>query len=366
MLQVIFWSFTIAAFVNVCYFLFFGKFAFSKPSTSKSTDLPVSVVICAKDEAENLRQNLPYLLQQEHSNFEIVLINDCSSDETLKVMTEFQQKDQRIVLLDVQRNERFWGSKKYALTLGIKKAKNNFLLFTDADCRPVSPNWISTMCAQFSEEKSLVLGYGGYERIPKSLLNLMIRFETVWAAIQYFSFAKSGNAYMGVGRNLAYTIQEFYKNSGFVKHMQVRSGDDDLFINAAATPLNTACCFSPDSFTLSRPKTSWEEWRSQKKRHVSTSKFYKTKHKFWLGLFYVSEVLFWLLFIVAISTGYFRFWVFGILLMRLIISYIIFFKSAQLLCEKTLSWLFPLEEVGLICFQCIIFTSNLFSKQKSW
>src|SRR5690606_23600427 len=123
--------------------------------------LPVSVIICAKNEAENLNNFLPKVLSQNHPEFEVVVINDASTDETLEVIEEFQSRDPRIKIVNVQNNEAFWANKKYALTLGIKKAVYPYLLFTDADCEPQSDSWISEMTSLYGEGKSIILGYGG-------------------------------------------------------------------------------------------------------------------------------------------------------------------------------------------------------------
>ena len=233
--------------------------------------------------------------------------NDSSKDDTIDIIHHFSKLQNNIKIVDVKSNEAFWGNKKYALTLGIKAAKNDFLLFTDADCKPVSKYWIKEMSANFSNSKSIVLGYGAYSKIKNSILNKLVRFETLLTAVNYFSFAKSGLPYMGVGRNLAYTKKEFFDANGFINHIKVRSGDDDLFINQIATKNNTTICFSKDSFTESTPKTTFKAWFKQKRRHISTAKHYKIKHKALLILLYISNLLFWLfaliLFASSISDG---------------------------------------------------------------
>jgi predicted esterase len=157
------------------------------------------------------------------------------------------------------------------------------------------------MSSQFTVEKTIVLGYGAYEKIGGSFLNKIIRFETLLTAMQYFSWAKIGKPYMGIGRNLAYKREEFFKVRGFMDHMKIRSGDDDLFVNQAAEKKNTTICFLPDSFTYSKPKTSFKEWFAQKRRHVSTAKHYKLFDRNQLGLFYVSQLLFLLLSIILLA-----------------------------------------------------------------
>lgn len=361
------YTFAVVVFIQViCHAFLFGKFAFIKPTKTITKSPPVSVIICAKNESGNLKSFLPSILSQAYSNFEVVLINDASYDNTLEVMQEFSRHHSNIKIVDVKSNEAFWGNKKYALTLGIKAAKYNHLLFTDADCKPVSRSWISEMCSQFNAEKSIVLGYGGYSKVKNSFLNKLIRFETFVTAIQYFSFAKSGIPYMGVGRNLAYTKKQFFEAKGFMGHMKIKSGDDDLFINEAATKRNTALRFSKNSFTISTPKKTFKDWITQKRRHVSTAKYYKPLHKYLLSLIYATNLLFWILASILLILNFNWQIVLTLLLLRLIIQYIIYGISAKKLNESDLIIFIPFLEIVLICFQLAIFINNLIAKPNHW
>lgn len=366
-LDFIFYTFIAVVVIQVIFYLiFFGRFAFLKQEKKPRKNVPVSVIICAKNEAENLQNFLPSVINQDYADFEIILINDASSDNTLEVMEQFASQHENIKTVNVKNTEAFWANKKYALTLGIKVSKNEFLLFTDADCKAVSKYWIRHMSSYFSKEKHLVLGYSGYSKTKNSLLNKLIRFETLVTAIHYFSFAKLGMPYMGVGRNLAYTKTEFFKANGFVDHMKVRSGDDDLFINQVANKKNTAICFSKNGFTESIPKTTFKNWFKQKRRHVSTAKYYKLKHKILLALIYSSQLLFWVLAIYLFTTTYHWQIVLALVLFRIIIQYIIFRKSSEKLKEKDLLVLLPFLEVFLIIIQLTIFINNLISKPNYW
>ncbi|MFD0976329.1 glycosyltransferase [Salinimicrobium gaetbulicola] len=362
----IFIAFAAIGLVNLCYYLGFFKFALTT-SDSEATpqNLPVSVIICAKNEADNLRDFLPQILAQDHPDFEVVVINDASGDETLDILEEFQQADSRLKIVDVQNNEAFWANKKYALTLGIKKAKNPYLLFTDADCKPESEHWLSEMSSRFTAQKSIILGYGGYFINSRSLLNKLIRFETLFTAVQYFSYANWGLPYMGVGRNLAYTSEEFYRQNGFATHLHLRSGDDDLFVNQAANKFNTALCFSPSGITRSVPKEDLKSWIRQKRRHVSVAKHYKGAHRFLLGVFYASQLLFWLLFLATLFTPYWHF-ALAFLAIRFIVQGTVFYNSGKKFGETDLFWLFPFLELFLIWAQLGIFIANLISKPTHW
>ncbi len=352
--------------LNILYYIGYLSFATAKPTDPPGRTIPVSVIVCAKNEAENLKRFIPLILQQKYPDFEIILINDASKDETLDVMEEFQESDPRVKIVNVINNEAFWGKKKYALTLGIKKARNNYLLFTDADCAPESDLWIENMSAHFQQNKSIILGYGGYFKEKFSLLNKLIRFETLFTAIQYFSYARLGLPYMGVGRNLAYTSNEFYAQNGFATHLHVKSGDDDLFVNQAATRDNIALCYGGSSITRSVPESSFRSWLGQKRRHISTAALYKTEHKLLLGLFFISQFFFWVIFVVLLFYPTFWHEVLIIFTIRLIIQYVVFYKSAKRLDELDLVWLVPLFDFFLVFLQFGIFCANLISKPSNW
>ncbi len=366
-LDIVFYIFIAIVLIQVFYYLgFFSRFAFAKKQQNTPRNIPVSVIVCAKNEEENVKKLIPLLLNQAYPSFEIVLINDASSDNTLEVFKEYSKHHFNIKIVDVVNNEAFWGNKKYALTLGIKAAKNEFLLFTDADCYPNSERWISEMTACFSKTKTIVLGYGAYKKTKNSLLNKLIRFETSLTAIQYFGWAKSGNPYMGVGRNMAYKREEFFKTNGFINHIKIRSGDDDLFINEAANSKNTSICFSPESFTYSEPKKSFREWLRQKRRHVSTAQHYKLFDRAQLALFYLSQAWFILLALFLTIIGYDWIYVVSLIGFRYLVSWMVIGFSAHKLKEKDLIYLYPILEIMLIFIQLNVFVSNLFSKPVHW
>lgn len=363
--MVLLYLFAFVVLINCCYYLLFSKFSFLIPTKNESKEFfPVSLIICAKNEADNLKENIPLWLNQDYPDFELILINDESYDDTLEIMEGFEQENSKIKIVNVKNIEAFWGSKKYALTLGIKKAIHQRMIFTDADCKPASNDWLKEMASNFTVKNQVILGYGAYQKVS-GFLNKLIRFETLMTAIQYFSYAKAGIPYMGVGRNLGYTNKIYYDNRGFVSHMDVQSGDDDLFVNQVATKNNTAICYTKESFTYSIPKKTWKEWFKQKKRHISTAKYYKFKHRILLGGYFIFQVLFWVL---SITTLIILDWKIplAIILFRLIFQFIVLNKATKKLDENDLILWFPFLEIFLIIFQISIFISNSSSKTTSW
>jgi glycosyltransferase involved in cell wall biosynthesis len=366
-LNIAFYAFIVIVTIQVVFYLIFAtQFKESTVQKNLKESLPISVIICAKNEAENLKIFLPSVIKQHYPTFQIVLINDASRDDSLEVMESFASQHSNIKIVDVKNTEAFWANKKYALTLGIKASKYDHFLFTDADCKPISNNWISEMSKHFDDKKSVVLGYGAYIKNKNSFLNKLIRFETVLTAMQYVSWSNLGMPYMGVGRNLAYTKKQFFGVNGFMKHMHIRSGDDDLFINEVANKNNTSVCLSSDSFTLSEPKVTFRSWFKQKRRHITTANNYKTKHRLVLGTFYSSQFLFWVLAIVLILFQINWQIIAGLIAVRFIIQIISYTIVTKKLNEKDVLLYVPFLELFLIGLQMTIFISNLISKPKHW
>ena len=350
------------------YVYLFGSYVNSKQTGLNKILSAVSIIVCAKNEEKNLKSLLPSLADQNYSELEIVLVDDGSSDASLEIMRSFEKQQHlsnisiRIIPISKERSK----GKKYALTQGVLASKNEVLLFTDADCKPASKDWVQQMSQGFSNDISLILGYGAYQKIAGSFLNKLIRYETLLTAVQYFSYALKGKAYMGVGRNIAYKKEVFLKADGFDRHQHIRSGDDDLFVSQIATGSNTAICDDPKSFTYSQPEKSFDHWLWQKRRHITTSNHYSNYHKFLLGLFYLSQLAFYVLTLTAILFQIHLAIVLTLFLLRIIFWYYILHKASSRLNEKDLIGLGPLYEISLIFIQLYIFLINKVSPPKHW
>jgi len=293
---------------------------YGKPDISPET---VSIIICARNEASNLEKNLPLILEQDYPEFEVIVVNDRSEDETETLLKLLATKYPHLHVSEVRNDPKFTHGKKLALTLGIKAAKSEWLLMTDADCTPAGKNWLSVMQKNFTQNKDIVLGYGGYKK-EKGFLNMIIRFETVFTAMQYFGLANAGKPYMGVGRNLAYRKTVFFSNKGFASHSNLNSGDDDLFVNETSNASNVAIEMHPDSFTWSDGEKTFKNWYAQKKRHLTTSPRYSFKTKSRLIIENVSRLIFLFSFIFLLFLYPFPELAISIFAIMLLIKAIIF------------------------------------------
>jgi glycosyltransferase involved in cell wall biosynthesis len=327
---------------------------------------PVSIVICARNEEENLKHFLPKVLEQKYPNYEVIVVNDCSADNSDIVLENFQKQYPHLKVTTIKEDEKFSHTKKLALTVGIKAAKNEWLLLTDADCVPQSDLWLATMAENFKGNTEVVLGYGGYLS-ERGLLNKLIRFDTMLIAMNYFGFTLIGKPYMGVGRNLAYKRSLFFKNRGFASHSQLDSGDDDLFIREVANKANTVVEFRHEAHTLSAPRKTLSNWIRQKRRHTSTSKYYSSGIKLLLGLEPFSRLLFFLSAITLIALLYFPYIVGSVVIVRMIVKLSIIKAVMKKLNEKkilltSLLWDF----YSLYFYSKLLLLNSVTSKKTKW
>jgi biofilm PGA synthesis N-glycosyltransferase PgaC len=327
---------------------------------------PVSVIVSARNERENLEKNLPRWLEQEYPDFEVVVVNDGSTDGTSDFLREMESLHSNLKIVRLDIDERFHRGKKFALTMGIKGSKHELLLLTDADCYPSSNSWIQHMASKFIPGKDIVLGLGHYERNWKPL-NWIIQHDTFQTAMNYMNYALAGKPYMGVGRNLAYRKSLFFKHKGFASHQHLIAGDDDLFVNEAANSENVAICLHPDAATVSVPHRKPSAYFKQKLRHYSTGRQYKWKHTFWLGIFPTS-LLFFVLTTVFFLLGKTEFTLY--VLIGAGFWYILHLSAVSLnavrLGYPKYAWLSPIFFPFLILQHVLIGLRGLFYKPLKW
>lgn len=355
LIQVIFWVFV------------FGRFAFNSFKNSplnKEYQQGLSIIICAKNEAYNLSEYLPFILSQEYKLFEVIVVNDHSTDTTQNILNNFLKHYQNLKVVSVTDNKYNLLGKRNALLQGINAAQYDWLVLTDADCKPATNKWLQYMAAPLHQGKILSIGYSPYFK-EKSLLNTIIQYETFYTALQYFSLAHLKTPYMAVGRNMAYTKSFFMNSKKFLEPTSI-SGDDDLLVNELVTKENFELVIHNDSFVFSKPSPNWARWFYQKIRHLSAGKFYKTLHRIILATLNGSAILLSLLSLLLVfSGGYFSLLIYSLLLIitvQLIVSYWAlkkFNNQSMLIWAVVLNFLFPMILITLA-------TVSMFTNTISW
>ncbi len=347
-------------------FIFNFRLLIHQSKNTQSNNLPsVSVVICARNEEDNLFKNLPKILNQKYPNFEVIIVNDQSVDNSKYIVLTYQKEYPNLKYIELERNKHRQFGKKLPLTVGIKGANNELIVVTDADCYPASDQWLKSLAKHYSNKKQIVLGYSPYIK-TKGWLNQLIRFDTTNIAITYLSFAKTALPYMGVGRNMAYSKQLFDEVGGFKKHYHIASGDDDLFIKEAAKSKNVAINIEPDSFIYTTPKTSFKNWVNQKHRHYTTVPEYKLINKLFLGIFPFTLYLMYIsLFILLFNTKWHAF-VLTIYGVRMLLYWLINGLLLKKLQQKDFILLYPIWEIVYAIVMPFIYYSNKGTEKNKW
>ncbi len=363
---IVFILFGLSSLVQLIYYWgVFSKLAFYKRKKIACKTQAVSVVICAKNEYYNLSENLPLILKQDYPDFEVVLVNDFSDDDTEELLDDMKRKFSNLKVINLNRNLNFFKGKKFPLSIGIKSAKNEILLLTDADCKPASSQWISSMASNYTSHTEVVLGYGPYNKLG-GLLNMLIRYDTFIIAMQYFSYAIMGKPYMGVGRNLSYRKSTFFKNKGFTSHYNIPSGDDDLFIKQVSSKSNTKIELSENSYMFSEPKHTFDDWFRQKQRHLSTSKAYSTLFKLLLGGYNISQLLFYITLVLLIINNTLLIATMPIFIITFLSRIFIQKKAASRLGENQLLLFSLFGDILYVILLPILTLMSLIRKSGSW
>jgi biofilm PGA synthesis N-glycosyltransferase PgaC len=331
--------------VQVFYYIYY----YLAPAIFRHPDLggkkpPVSIIICARNEEENLRKYLKSVLEQDYPDYEVIVVNDCSEDDSYNILGGYLTKYSHLKVSNISKDPKFTHNKKFAQFIGIKAAINEILLFTDADCHPESNKWLGMMASHFEDSTDFVLGYGGY-LTGKGLLNRYIRYDSMLIAVQYLGMAIRGVAYMGVGRNLAYRRSLFFEKKGFSSHSHLASGDDDLFVNANASKNNVAVEFRKESHTRSVPASSINEFFRQKKRHLTTANHYKLKDKIALIAEPLTRILFYASLIFLLANLCLWPYVLAVFGFRLIVQSTVFALNQKKLNERGLLFFLPIFDI---------------------
>lgn len=284
--------------------LYRNLYQHSKKAKAKTTDTPpLSVILVAKDAASNLQKNLPAILEQDYPEYEVIVIYDQSPDDGSKdVLKRIQEKYPHLHYSFIPHSARYISHKKLGINVGIKASRHEWLVFTEPNCRPSGNQWLRNMASNFTSKTDIVLGYSNYER-TQGWFNRKVTFDTLLNAMRYLGEAIERNPYTGCGRNLAYRKSLYYQQKGFASHLHLLRGEDDLFVNQAATGRNTRVEASPGSIMRITAPHYKKNWYEEKLSHAMTSRLYKDSSRYQMGFETCSRLLFLFLTIVCIVYG---------------------------------------------------------------
>lgn len=339
----------------------------AKRSDERAIKQPgVSVIVCARNEEKNLMMNVPKIMEQDYPHFELIVVNDSSYDDTADILKALSINYPNMHVIHIDEEKQNMQGKKFALTLGIKAAKHDIVLLTDADCYPRTNQWISEMASAYKNEQRVVLGYSPFIKY-KGWFNKLVRLDNTMVAMSYLGMAKAGKPYMGVGRNLSYYAELFFKVGGFKSNYSILSGDDDLLVNQIANKQNTGVIFSKDAQTVSEPKRNFKDWKIQKRRHFTTSPMYKSADKRRLLMLPLSWFLLYIISVVTVVLQPTMYPILVLILLRwiwMVIGTYRFLKYTQQPID--IAFLSPIIEFQLQVLHVWFYFSNLIRKPQKW
>lgn len=264
---------------------------------------PISIIITSKNESENLAKTLPSILEQQYPNFEVIVVNSGSTDETDMALKALQQKYSNLYHTYIPAEAEELNEKKLALTLGIKAAKHECLVFTEAYCIPCSDKWIEQYGIEFAKGNDVVLGFCKLNIARKTRMRKFMLYDNMMHGLKYFSMSIAGKPFMGIGRNMGYRKELFFRHKGFSAILNIEGGEDDLFINKIVKGQKTSTILQPESMTTTDMVDNFFTWRALKSKYLYTKQFYKGARSFIFGWETCSKYLFFAALIAAVTFG---------------------------------------------------------------
>lgn len=362
---VLFYIFVAVTVVQVIYFLCFSFFAFSKQKKiTTSTKNPVSVIVYTKNNSDELNKNLPFIINQNYEDFEIILINHASSDDSLELMEKIQHENSIVKIVNVENKEAFWGNKKYALTLAIKAASNNHLLFFDINGKTVSNDWILEMSKCFHKNKTIVIGHKKLAFKKHSFSNMFFRYANFFTTLKMFSYAKLGFPFKAYQNNFGYTKNDFFKVNGYINHLKIHVGESDLFLKDIANLKNTTICTSYNSVIEEQKIVTPKDYFLEQRKQTILFSHYTLKNRFLLSFFNATKAIFYFLLIYFLIQK----WEVSIpfIISYFLIQYIVIGKAINKLKEKNLLYFLPILDICYVISFIFIFFTNRISKPTPW
>ena len=354
-MEILYWFGMLCFLVNLIYWVALQRTVGSlHDQTEYGPELPsTTVLVVARNAAHHLKAHLPALLDQDHPDLQLLVADDGSDSEDLKVVVD------GLPDVEYQYYDKQTPGKKGTLAKALETVKTECVVLTDADCAPSSQLWARKMSETLGRHRAdVVLGYAPLRRVNGRLLTSMARFETVLTALQYFSWAAWGKPYMAVGRNVAYRTA-ITKNFLERSRPHVTSGDDDLFVQAVSANTRFTTTLDEDTLMYSNPPDTWRKWFHQKARHVSTSYHYDTMTKLGLMGFAITQIGWW---VGVLLSGSF-WWV--LLIFRYVVLSVTGISAFGRLKGRDLLYLRPVLELMLVVYYVVLLPASLF-RNKEW
>lgn len=320
--------------------------------------VPLSVVIVCHNQANDLRANLPSILEQDYPLFEVILVNNASTDDTEDVIKQMEAQYKNLRHTFTPDSSRYISYKKLSVTLGFRSAKYDWVVLTQPDCRPSGEFWLQRMASHFKENTDIVLGYSNYPTDEDGLLISRASFERLLKQLFYFNAAfPNKRAVGGDGCNMAVRKEIFIQKKAYATNLNLTCGEDELLIDSLASKGNTAVECSQESIIRQHTMVSEKIWSTEQYSRLETLRYLRVRgkwlHKVW-GLSTCSHYLFLLSGIASVVIAAmftFNYIAIGVIaflmILNGIVNQIIFRRITRLLDERSCFFSLMWYELGL-------------------
>lgn len=325
----------------------------NKKREEKRTREPVSVVVYTKNQAYLLKDKLFSLLEQEYPDYEVIVVNHASQDETSFVLKVYTETYKNLKIVDIKEDVNVFQGRKYPLSIGIKCAKNDIIILTDTESVPSGYHWITEMESRFTKGVNIVLGYVSREA-TKKLLNGFSQYTYAEESASYMGFALLRAPYMGNGKNLAVRRSFFFNKGGFINHYAISEGYDVLFVNQNSTPSNTRLSLSEDSFVTAKSFPLFEDLVRHRKHQIKLYFHFKAKDKFLQILYPLMNIVYYVLFAILLLIDFPYELLLGTLVLKFGWHIFSFYKYSKRFKQKKVFIFAPLYEFFFLIFDLFL------------
>jgi biofilm PGA synthesis N-glycosyltransferase PgaC len=335
-----------------------------KPNPNK-TQHPVSVIVYTRNQASVLPAHLDTILEQDYPDFEVVLVNDCSWDETDDFLRDFAPQHARLKVVNVPEQDRFRTNKKFAISMGIKAAQYEHLLFNQVGAIPQSKKWIKEMQANFDTGAELLVGHTVLKP-GKGLGRFFARYDLFISSLNALAFAKKGKAYLASGCNMAYLKSVFFRGKGFAAHMHIPFGEDQFFVNQHAHSKNTRVEIRPGAQVKTDDYEGFGQHVKFRLKQMRAIDSYNFLRKLMLGVQSASALLFYVFLVLLFALGFDWRLLLAAYLLRLLVFFAVYFKVFKTLGYRDLKWWFPVLDFFYCLYLFVLSVMLVFNTNSQW
>ena len=226
-------------------FLFTGRVLFRKKvDNNEAEKKPLSLILTIRNEEENLKNNLPKILSLENIDFEMVVVDDFSQDNSYLILGLLKDRYKRLTISALNQETKF--STKLALNIAIKATNNKWILTVPVSLAEVAAEWLDYISQATNNEKNVVIGYSTVAR-SKGFYNRLTRIENYFSYLKSTGYILNGIPFVYSVENVAFQKEKYFEIGGFGQKVTEHYANLELVINSFIRKKTTAVLFNKES-----------------------------------------------------------------------------------------------------------------------